>query len=605
MIVESPNKVKTISQIFKTLGYDNIIVMASVGHISDIANTGNYNMGIDENTFEANYEITPNKKDIVNKLKEQVRLVDKVLLASDPDREGEAIAWSLKKFLNIPDKKYERITYHEITKEAIKKAMESPTRIDENLVHAAHARGKLDKIIGFRLSPIARIMTNAVSVGRCQSAGLKLVVDREKEILNFIPQKYFELWLNFKKNKSKFKAKYIGEDKKKINRLNCKSECDSIANECQKGKYIISNITKKEISQKAPLPFTTSTFQQEAASKLGISINDAMTCAQKLFEGIDLDGKHVALITYLRTDSADIASEFLPTLKSFIISNYGKNYYSGSREIKKKENVQAGHECLRVIDLSINADKLKKYISDNRLIKIYDIIYRRTLASVMKERKLSDTQYTIKNGKHNFEMSFKEERFDGWKKVYTYQDNKDEEKIIKESFIVGEETQQNKLEVIEKITQPPTRYSEPTLIKTLDKLGIGRPSTYETIISTLLDKKRDYCHLEKDKLTPTTTGIRLVEFLDKNFSDITNSAYTANMEKRLDEISNGNEDEQNFLSEVYAKLNAEINKTMGEDNGKKCPLCGGILITRKGKYGFFLGCSNYPKCHYLKSVKQQ
>ena len=314
---------------------------------------------------------------------------DFVYLATDPDREGEAIAWSLRKFLKIPKSKYQRITFHEITQEAINKALANPRDIDEYLVDAAHSRGILDKIIGYRLSPIARkqvyvflndVKLYAKSVGRCQSAGLKLICNREREIQSFVPETYYDLYLLFNKDKQDFKAKYVGTKDKEVKRISSKDEMLSIVNDCKKGNYsIIDTITKERISNPKP-PFTTSTFQQEVSSKLGIGVKDAMNAAQRLFEGIDLGGQHKALITYIRTDDTSMSPEFQETLKAFVIDNYGKTYYSPLKEAKKSENSQEGHECLRTIDLEMTPEKLSKYINDRTLIKVYDIIYKRTIA---------------------------------------------------------------------------------------------------------------------------------------------------------------------------------------------------------------------------------
>lgn len=603
LIVESPNKVKSISEILKKIGYKNIIVQASVGHISHLADSGEYNMGIDPNTFDMDLEVSQDKKEVVFKLKQQVKLSKGIIIASDLDREGEAIAWSLKKFLNIPDDKYIRITYHEITENAIKKALENPRLIDNDLVEAAHTRSCLDKIVGYRLSPLARQEVRARSVGRCQSAGLKLVVDKEKEINTFTPETYYELYLNFSKNNSEFKAKYIGNDKEDISKLPSKDICDNIIKDCDKNKYIISNIEIKQLNQNSPLPFTTSSFQQEVNNKLGIGVKESMSYAQKLFEGIDIGGKHLPLTTYLRTDDPTISEDFIPEIKNYIIKEFGKDYVGAGKKQKKKENVQAGHEALRVIDLNMTPDKLKEYIKDLKLLKIYTLIYNRTIASVMSPRKISDTQYNIKNGKHRFLLSSKEETFDGWKRIYNYQDDKEE--IIKETFKKDEELKNTKLQPIEKQTQPPSRYNEASLVKTLEKLGIGRPSTYGTIISTLLDTTRNYCNVEDKKLVPTPLAIKLINFLDKNFSELVNADYTANLEKSLDKISEGKLDRVSFLKTFYTNLEQDINKVLPNIPEKTCPECGSKLVVRRGRYGMFLGCSNYPKCKHIESLKDK
>lgn len=605
-IVESPNKIKSISKIFKSIGLNNIFVKASVGHISFIADSGIYNMGINPTTFEMDLKVKDDKKNVVRELKSQVEISDLVLLASDPDREGEAIAWSLKKFLKIPDNKYQRIVYHEITKSAIEKALNNPLKIDENLVSAAHTRSKLDKIVGYRLSPIAIKNLGARSVGRCQSAGLKLVVDKEKEIQSFKPEKYYEMFLNFKKNNIEFKAKYQGDRKKRFeSKLKSINECDIIAKECKGNPYYISKCEQKLNTQNAPLPFITSSFQQECASKLGISVKNAMNAAQRLFEGVDIKGEHIAFITYIRTDSTNISEEFIPKIKDYIISNFGEKYYQGVRETKKKENAQEGHECLRVVDLEMTPEKLSTYISDNTLLKVYKLIYNRTIASLMSARKVFETTYTIENNNlHLFTMSSKEEVFDGWKRVYNVE--KEKEEIIKEKFKEKEELKYTSLERVEKETQPPARYTEASLIKTLDKLGIGRPSTYATIISTLLDEKRNYCKVEDKKMKATDLAIKLVDFLDKYFTEIVNSNYTANLEKELDKISDGKAKDINFLTSFYKKLDCDINKEESTNQiVKKCPNCGAILVVKRGRFGAFLACPRYPECKYTEKLEKK
>ena len=603
LIVESPNKIKTITGILKELGYKNIIVEASVGHISRIKDSGEYNMGVNTKTFDIDFEITADKKEVVRKLKTQVKAAKYVLLATDPDREGEAIAWSLKKFLDIPDNKYARIYYHEITKPAIEKALNNLTVIDDKLVEAAQTRNCLDKIVGYRLSPIAMQKIAARSVGRCQSAGLKLVVDKENEIDAFVPETYFELYLNFKKNSTAFKAKYIGDDNKYTAKLKTREDCEEIGKECFNRPYIINNVETKEVTQNAPTPFITSTFQQEANNKLGLSVDEAMRYAQRLFEGINVNGKHIALTTYLRTDDPNIAPEFIPEIKKYVEKNYGKEYIGVQKNKKANPNAQAGHEALRVIDLNMTPTKLGSYIKDSKLLKVYDLIYRRTIASVMSARKISDTQYTIINGKHKFLLSSKEELFAGWKTIYSVTDEKEE--VLKETFKKDEVLKNTKLESTQKTTQPPSRYTEASLIKTLDKLGIGRPSTYATIINVLLDPRRNYCEIENKKIIPTALAKKLVDFLDKNFKEIVNSSYTAELEKSLDKISEGKLTRVDFLNPFYKHLTEDINKVAPEITTRKCPKCGGALTIRRGAYGAFWGCSNYPRCKFTENIRKK
>lgn len=415
MIVESPNKVKTLKQFLPS----NYIVMACVGHIRSIKDgKGDANTGIHvDKNFEADYVVSAGKEEVVSKLKEQVKLASKVILATDPDREGEAIAWHLKETLKIPNNKYERVTYHEITKHAIEEALKHPRKIDMNLVHAARARQKLDKLVGYKLSPIARNNVDAKSVGRCQSAGLKLIVQREEEIENFKPETFYELYLHFTKNDVEFKAKYIGTVDKEIKTIKNKTEIDNIIKECEGKEFKICDITNKDSLEYPKPPFNTSSYQQEISKRLGIGINDAMSCAQKLFEGIDIDGEHVALITYIRTDDSTLAPEFIPVLKDFIVDCYGKEYYAPIKETKKSENSQEGHEGIRCIDLNLTAEDLSKYINNSRLVKVYDIIWKRTVQSSMKPAIYDNKIITIACGKHLFRMQFKNIKFKGFRLI--------------------------------------------------------------------------------------------------------------------------------------------------------------------------------------------
>ena len=603
IIVESPNKIKSLRSFLPS----NYIVMASVGHISEIKDGGKYwNTGIDPNDdFKADFAVSSDKKDVVSGLKEQVKLADKVYIASDPDREGESIAWSLKKFLNIPEKKYARITFHEITKDAVLNAINNPRKIDNNLVEASHARMILDKILGYRLSPIAKKQVQARSVGRCQSAGLKLICDRENEIINFVPKKYFELWLHFIKNKVEFKAKYVGTNKERVEKLDDINEVEKIINGCNP-PFIISNIERKIKKEYPKAPFITSTFQQEVSTKLNISVKRAMDYAQKLFEGIDVGGEHIALITYIRTDSPTFAPEFLPKLESFVKTTYGQKYFAPLREAKKSENAQDGHECLRVIDLERTPENLSKYISDKNLLKVYDIIYKRTVATMMQPSQVSETIYTIKCNDYLFEFTSREEVFDGFKKVYRYDEDKDE--IIKETFEVNEGVKVTALDSVEKETKPKPRFKEATFIKELESTGIGRPSTFATILSTLLDTSRNYCTVDDNFIVPTEKGLQLSKFLDEKFPDLINVNYTSAMENDLDKVANG-EDSLKFLQEFYTTLESTIEKSNFDTKkatltDKKCPECGALLVLRKGPYGEFYGCSKYPKCKHAERVEE-
>lgn len=629
LICESPNKVKTLKSFLPS----NYIIKASVGHISYIKDEGLYNMGIDVNhDFKASYAVDPEKKELVAELKKLVEKADKVILATDPDREGEAIAWHLKHFLKIPEKKYERVTYQEITKNAILKALSNPRRIDTNLVDAAKCRQKLDKIVGYRLSNIAKKNTGALSVGRCQSAGLKIIVDREKEIQNFIPEEYFELFLNFKKNNNMYSAKFSGiqESYDSSNSINCmnrnikffekfnsKEEAEQIILDCKEKPFQVFSINKSIKRLKPKPPFTTSTLQQEASSKLKFSTSTTMNCAQKLFEGIDLNGQHLALISYHRTDSIELSQEFIPVVKDYIISKYGEEYYNSTASLqtnKNKENVQSGHEAIRPVDLSITPDKLKTLLkeSDNKLIKLYTLIYNRTIASQMSDYIYSETTYLINNTKYIFKLVSKEQQFDGFKAVYNYtDDDTDSDNLINQPILIDKELITNgNIKMETKVTKPPKRYSEGTLIKMLDKLGIGRPSTYASIIKILLDSKRNYCNVSTENtLIPTDLGQKLSDFLSEFFSEIISLNYTAELENKLDLIAHGELTELEFLKTFYSNLEnniIKVSKLLHTPSNKdigKCPKCGKDLVSRIGKLGPFIGCSGYPNCRYIKNIE--
>lgn len=613
--VESPNKVKTIKQLLKGTPYEGAAVMASVGHITEIRDNRDSfrNSGIHpEDGFKADYDVSQDKRDVVARLKEQADKADVVFLASDADREGEAISWSLKRFLRIPEGKCRRITFHEVTKNAVLKAMASPRKIDSDLVEAAQARQKLDKMLGYELSGIARRGVGAKSVGRCQSAGLKILADREREISSFVPEEYFELHLDFEKNGSRFRAKYVGSGAKSPKRISSKLECDAIARDCAGNPFSIAGVCTKEKKSFPKPPFTTSTFQQEASSKLGMSVKQAQSAAQRLFEGIEVGGRHIALITYIRTDSAELAPEFVPLLGERVRESYGKEYYAPVKKAKKGELAQDGHEAIRPVDLEMTPERLSRHIDDKCLLKVYKLIYSRTIAASMAPNVVSETTYSIANGKHRFEMISKEELFDGYRKAYSYKEKSDGDQIVKETFAEGEELRGAKLSGARKSTTPPARYKEATFIKELESQGIGRPSTFATIVSTLLDPGRGYC-VEEDKcMRPTEMGMRLSAFLDEKFPDIISVGYTAEMERGLDSIAKGEMGQVPFLKGFYDRMESAVERSgvgpkladQRAAEGRKCPECGSPMAVRNGKYGPFLGCSSYPKCRHVEKIEK-
>lgn len=603
IICESPNKVSHIREYLKKAGY-NVTVAASVGHIAVLANGGNYyNSGVDpQNNFELNLKIAEDKHQVVTKLKEQVKEADYVYLFTDPDREGSVIAWSLIKFLKIPKTKYRRITTHEITPKAVVHALENPIPLEEDLVEAGLTRMTLDKMIGFRLSPIAKTYVGAKSVGRVQSVGLKLVVDREKEIQNFKPETYFDLYLNFEKKGTKFKAKYAGNTTiGNVDHLKTQKEIDKIKKNCT-SDYVIEDIKMKEKEESPKPPFCTATFQQEAASKLNLKVKDAMAIAQKLFEA--------GRITYMRTDDTSFADEFIPTLKSYIEGTYGKSAYTKPRVGKKQENGQEGHECLRITDPSLTPDNYSSVDANILNAKVYKLIWQRTIAAAMPNAKISETQYLINNNDEKFILVSNEVTKSGYREIYSYKDeDAEEEGPVKETFKMGEKLSKCKLEDVKKETKPAPRYTEATLIKELQKRGLGRPSTYASIVETVLSPTRGYAELEGKSIVPSEKGMQLAGFLDRSFSNIINLDYTSNMEKELDLIASGKKKRLDFLNEFYntleetIKTSPEISAAASQNEEKICPICGAPMVLRRSRFGkLFYGCSKYPKCNGLLNI---
>ena len=607
LICESPNKVKTLSQFLPS----NYTVLASVGHVTKIADGGLYNMGIDvENDFKPKVVVDSKKRDVVKLLKENVKMADKVILATDPDREGESISAQLINVLKIPENKYERITFHEITKKAVEEALKHPRLVDNDMATSAMTRAILDKIVGYRISPIVMTKVSAKSAGRVQSAALKVLALREDEIKNFVPKTFYEIWLPFEKNNKSYKCQFKGTKTKTTVSIPSKQSAEKIINECESNnEYIVSNIEDSEHSIKSKPPFTTSTFQQAVSSLLGYAPKKAMECAQKLFEGIDLNGSHVALITYIRTDSTVMNEDFVKDLENFVKTNFGKEYYSPVKQAKKKAHEQDGHEAIRCVDLEMTPAKLSQYISDQQLLKVYKIIYDRTVASSMSDCVVSDREYSILNSNYRFAFTKHKIKFDGFKKIYSYKEDTEEDDNYPD-LLINEKINAKKLELKEKQTQPPSRYTEAGLVKKLEELGIGRPSTFASICNVLTDPERGFTEKEGKTMKVTDKGMKLSKFLDEHFGDIINLSYTSEMENSLDEIATGKLNNIKFLQEFYNKLSndiqtarsAESQKPVPEDTGRKCPNCGHNLVVRVGKYGKFIACANYPKCKYTEKI---
>ena len=600
IIVESPAKCKTIS---KYLGGDYTVV-SSKGHIRDLATSGKYGLGIDiENDFKPSYEIIKGKKKDVKYLKDLIDKADHIYLATDPDREGETISWHLYDELKVPDEKYDRIVFNEITKDVVLKALKNPRRIDMNLVHSGEARRFLDRIIGFRLSKVMQSKTAGKSAGRVQSVALKLIVDREREILAFIPKEYWTIEADFKDFKANLET-YKEKDIEIPNEKEADKILDSLTN-----TFTIKKVEEKEKKRSAKEVFKTSTLQQACSNKLGFAASKTMKIAQKLYEGIELDDGFHGLITYMRTDSVRLSDEFTSASFAYINSKYGKDYVGYVKKGKKTENVQDAHEGIRPTNINYEPDKIKKYLAPDEY-KLYRIIYYRALASLMADAKFNSTTVLLDNNNYGFKATGSVLTFDGYLKVYgDYEDQEDtilpDFKNYKSGIILSDTITKT-----QHFTKPPARFTESSLIKELESLGIGRPSTYATIISTIKD--RGYVTLEDKKFVPTEVGFETTDKLQEFFSSIVNVKYTANMEKDLDEIAEGNEDYKKMLKDFYDNFaplvdNAfkNMEKKKPEETGEKCPECGSPLVIRKGKYGQFTACSNYPTCKYIKKENKQ
>ena len=600
IIVESPAKCKTIS---KYLG-SNYTVVSSKGHIRDLATSGKYGLGIDlEHDFKPNYEIIKGKKKDVKYLKDLVKSADHIYLATDPDREGETISWHLYDELAVPDDKYDRIVFNEITKDVVLKALDNPRRIDMNLVHSGETRRFLDRIIGFRLSKVIMSKTGGSSAGRVQSVALKLIVDREREIIAFIPKEYWTIEADFNEFKANLET-YKGKDIE----INNEKEADEILDKLS-SEFKIAKIEEKERKRSAKEVFKTSTLQQACSNKLGFAASKTMKIAQKLYEGIEIsDGFH-GLITYMRTDSTRISDEFVKSAFGYINGNYGKEYVGYVKTAKKTENVQDAHEGIRPTSINNTPEKIKEYLSSDEY-KLYKIIYYRALASLMADAKFLSTTITLDNNDYGFKATGSVLTFDGYLKVY--KEYEDQEDTLLPNFKKYENgiISTNKIDKVQHFTKPPARFTESSLIKELESLGIGRPSTYATIISTIKD--RGYVTLEDKKFVPTEVGFETTDKLQEFFSSIVNVKYTANMEEDLDKIAEGKEDYIKMLHEFYdgfAPLvdNAfkNMEKKPPEETGEKCPECGSPLVHRQGKFGKFIACSNFPTCKYIQKKEKE
>ncbi len=597
VIVESPSKSKTIE---KYLGND-FKVVASMGHIRDLATTGKFGLGVDvDHDFTPSYIPMKGKKKVITDLKKLVKESDAVYLATDPDREGEAISWHLKDTLGLK-KNYQRVTFNEITKDVILKAFSEPRDIDNDLVKSQETRRILDRIIGFRLSKLMQSKTGGKSAGRVQSVALKLIVDREREIQSFNPEEYWTITAKF----TGFDAELEKYKDEKIELKN-EAEADYVLDHLGE-EYLINGIESKEKSKNGVMPFKTSTLQQTASTKLSFNSSKTMRIAQKLYEGMNIGSETVGLITYMRTDSERISPEFAKEAFKYIEENYGKQYVGSIKTQKKNDNMQDAHEGIRVTSVYRTPEKMKAHLTPDEY-KLYSLIYARTLACLMSNARIKATTVTLLNNDYLFKATGSVLVFDGYLKVYAkYETNED--------VIIPELTENTTLianEVLKEqhFTKPAPRYTESSLIKELERLGIGRPSTYATIMETI--KSREYVKVEDKHFIPTEIGIETTDKLQEGFSDIINVKYTANMETELDEIAEDKLDNVKVLREFYDKFEPlvedafkHMEKKEAEETGETCPNCGSPLVIRKGRYGEFVACSNYPECKYIKKEAKE
>ena len=598
VIVESPSKTKPIE---KYLGSD-YKVLSSKGHVRDLATTGKYGFGVDvDHDFKPNYIMMSGKKNVVNELKKALKDASHVYLATDPDREGEAISWHLKDVLNLDDKDYDRVVFNEITKNAVVDAFKHTRKIDDYLVNSQETRRILDRIIGFRLSKLIQSKTNGSSAGRVQSVALKLIVEKEREIEAFIPEEYYKIKAIF----DNFESELFNYDNKDF-KISSKEENDKVLNNLGEDFKVV-NIEKKEKQKQARMPYITSTLQQDASNKLNFNSKKTMQIAQKLYEGMELEDEMVGLITYMRTDSTRLSDDFVKSVYGYIKENYGEEYIGYVKKSKKKDNVQDAHEAIRPTSINRTPEEVRKYLTNDEF-KLYRMIYYRALASLFANAKTLNTTIILDNNNYQFKTTGQIVTFDGYLKIYSdYEDSKDTiVPDLKENSVF----KANDIESTQNFTKPPSRYTEAKLIKEMEELGIGRPSTYATTMDII--KKRGYVVIEDKKFVPTKIGIEITDKLQQHFSHLINVEYTANMENDLDKIAEGKENYIETLKNFYNEFEPSVKKAFdempkkeAEKTGEDCPECGSSLVIRHGKYGDFTACSNFPKCKYIKSEPKE
>ncbi len=605
IIVESPAKANTIK---KFLGA-NTKVLASMGHIRDLPKS---KLGVDiEHDFEPEYINIRGKGDLIKSLKKEAKNADIVYLATDPDREGEAIAWHLAKILEIPEDSVCRVTFNEITKEAVKESIKQPRKIDMNLTDAQQARRVLDRIVGYKISPLLwKKVKPGLSAGRVQSVAVKLIVDRENEIRNFIPEEYWNIYATLLDEKSKqdFVAKFYGKNDKKVE-LHKKEEVDEILSNIKNGKYIVTNIKNGEKKRTPAPPFTTSTMQQEASRKIGFTIKKTMSVAQGLYEGVRIPEKgSVGLITYMRTDSTRISEEARAVAKEVITQTYGANYYE-NRYYRQNKDAQDAHEGIRPTYIHITPDSIKDSLTPDQY-KLYKLIYNRFIASQMAAAVYDTISVDIDVNEYKFKASGQNLKFKGFMTLYVEgNDSKEDEEESTNipKLELNQEVKKEKLDAKQSFTEPPARYTEASLVKELETKGIGRPSTYSPIITTIIERR--YIEKDKKQLVPTQLGEVVNTLLTENFTDIIDVTFTARVEDEFDEVAEGKEEWKQILREFYPPFEKELEKVdkelehvklEDEVSDVKCDKCGRMMVIKMSRYGKFLACPGYPECKNVK-----
>ncbi|WRB96167.1 type I DNA topoisomerase [Helicobacter pylori] len=601
IIVESPAKAKTIKN-FLDKNYE---VIASKGHVRDLSKFA-LGIKIDETGFTPNYVVDKDHKELVKQIIELSKKASITYIATDEDREGEAIGYHVACLIGGKLESYPRIVFHEITQNAILNALKTPRKIDMSKVNAQQARRFLDRIVGFKLSSlISSKITKGLSAGRVQSAALKLVIDREREIKAFKPLTYFTLDAYFEPNLEAQLISYKG-NKLKAQELIDEKKAQEIKNELEKESYTISSIVKKSKKSPTPPPFMTSTLQQSASSLLGFSPTKTMSIAQKLYEGVATPQGVMGVITYMRTDSLNIAKEALEEARNKILKDYGKDYLPPKAKVysSKNKNAQEAHEAIRPTSIILEPNALKDYLKPEEL-KLYTLIYKRFLASQMQDALFESQSVVVACEKGEFKASGRKLLFDGYYKILG---NDDKDKLLP-NLKENDPIKLEKLESNAHVTEPPARYSEASLIKVLESLGIGRPSTYAPTISLL--QNRDYIKVEKKQISALESAFKVIEILEKHFEEIVDSKFSASLEEELDNIAQNKADYQQVLKDFYYpfmdKIEAGkkniISQKVHEKTGQSCPKCGGELVKKNSRYGEFIACNNYPKCKYIKQTE--